>query len=138
MEVMFQRHGDDLGPIAFSIIRDAARRLIYGTLSKAVNKAIELIHFSYVITESQEFDLSESDSIKLGDKPIPVLGTFQFVDWQHHIILIILYLDEEKTGNKDKQLSQRRNKCWDENYVSTEVLSKVHSTKILLIYAAIE
>lgn len=55
--------------------------MIYGTLSQVVNKAMELIHFSYVIAESREFDLSRSDSIELGDKTIPVPGTFEFVDW---------------------------------------------------------
>lgn len=34
------------------------------------------------ITESTEFEPYESDSMKLGDKPIAILRTFLFVDWQ--------------------------------------------------------
>lgn len=59
----------------------AASRLIYGTLSKVVNKVMELIHFSYVSLRDKLLIFLKSDSIKLGDKLIPVFGTFEFVDW---------------------------------------------------------
>lgn len=57
------------------------------------------------IAESCGFDPSGSDSLKLGDKPIAVPGTFNFVDWQHlsrHAIIDFIFYPNEKKKYKQK------------------------------------
>lgn len=44
------------------------------------------------VAESWEFNLFQSDSIKLGDKLIPVLRTFQCVDWHHQGTCTIVFV----------------------------------------------
>lgn len=78
-------HRDDFGLtfFEFSLNQECHSPIDLWAAVKGSQQGNGAHSFFIHITESTEFEPYESDSMKLGDKPIPILGTFLFVDWQH-------------------------------------------------------